>query len=77
MVNLSNGIPNEGFLREQQILGCRKKGIPPIIPVSRSTWWKGVKSGLYPQPVKLSANTTAWFSRDIRELVESLRNVAA
>ena len=24
-----------------------------IIPVSKSTWWLGVKSGRYPKPVKI------------------------
>lgn len=76
-LDATNTIPSEGFLRELQILGCPKKNIPAIIPVSRATWWNGVKSGRYPQPVKLSARTTAWKSQDIRELVESLGKAAA
>ena len=42
------------------------------IPVSKSTWWAGVKEGRYPQPVKLSARTTAWRVEDIRELIDCL-----
>jgi|UniRef100_UPI0040555C95 prophage regulatory protein len=65
-------LPETGFLRLKQIVGDPKAGIPAIIPVKKSTWWAGVKSGIYPQPVKLSARTTAWRVSDILELVERL-----
>ncbi|MCZ6898389.1 MAG: AlpA family phage regulatory protein [Betaproteobacteria bacterium] len=39
------------------------------MPVSRTTWWLGVKSGRFPKPVKLGPNTTAWRVEDIRELI--------
>jgi len=61
-----------GFFRLKQIIGDQKKGIAPIIPVSSSTWWQGVKDGRYPQPVKLSERCTAWRVRDILELADSL-----
>ncbi len=64
-----NAIPQDGFLRLWQILGDRRRGIPPIIPVSKSTWWAGVKSGKYPKPVKLSARCTCWHVKDIRALI--------
>ena len=67
-----NTLPETGFLRLKQIVGDPKAGIPPIIPVKKSTWWAGVKSGIYPQPVKLSPRTTAWRVSDILELVERL-----
>ncbi|MFC7780348.1 helix-turn-helix transcriptional regulator [Legionella taurinensis] len=66
-------LPPEGFIRLNQILG-NKKRIPPIaplIPVGRTTWWAGVKSGRFPQPVKLGPRTTAWRVKDIRQLIES------
>jgi prophage regulatory protein len=40
------------------------------IPVSRSTWWQGVKEGRFPKPVKLGPRTTAWRWADIRNLSE-------
>lgn len=64
--------PSKGFLRLPQIIGDKKKEIPPLIPISRATWWAGVASGRYPKPVKLSKRTTAWRAKDIRELIESL-----
>lgn len=45
---------------------------PGIFPFSRSTWWNGVKSGKYPQPIKLGPHTTAWKVEDIRQLLDSI-----
>lgn len=65
----SNYLPDTGLVRLSQILGNREKGIPPIVPVSRSSWWAGVKSGRYPLPVKLSPKCTCWRVEDIRALI--------
>lgn len=67
-----NNLPETGFLRLKQIIGDTKAGIPPIIPVKKSTWWAGIKMGLYPIPVRLSARTTAWRVADIRDLIKRL-----
>jgi predicted DNA-binding transcriptional regulator AlpA len=58
-------IPETGFLRLSQIISA-------IIPVSKSTWWAGVKNGHYPHPVKLSTRCTAWRAEDIRALIERI-----
>lgn len=57
-------LPETGFLRLPDIL--------KLIPVCKSTWWNGVKSGRYPKPVKLGARATAWRAEDIRALIEKL-----
>ncbi len=62
-------LPETGLVRLSQILGDKKKGIPPIIPISKSSWWAGVKTGRYPQPVKLSDRCTCWRVDDIRLLI--------
>lgn len=64
-------LPCTGFLREKQILGDRRANppIPALVPVSRTTWWAGVKTGRFPQPVKLGPATTAWRAEDIREFL--------
>jgi prophage regulatory protein len=59
-----------GFLRIWQIVGDKKRGILPLIPISKSAWWDGVKTGRYPAPVKLSPRVTAWKVQDIRALIE-------
>lgn len=56
--------PATGFLRLASILGPNGP-----IPVSKSTWWAGVRSGRYPQPVKLGPRITAWRVEDIRTLI--------
>ena len=68
----NNPLPETGYVRSKQILGDPKADppIPPIIPVSRSTWWAGVKSGLYPKPVKLGPRITVWRVEDIRKLID-------
>jgi len=67
-------LPQIGYLRLPQIVGNPKAEppIPALIPVSKSTWWQGVKSGRFPKPVKLSSRTTAWRVEDIRVLIEEL-----
>lgn len=70
---MSSQLPETGFLRLAQIIGNPKAEppIPAIIPVSKSTWWAGVKSGRYPKSIKLGPRTTAWSVSSIRELCES------
>ena len=63
-------LPKTDYLRLTQIVGDKKTGTPAIFPVSKSTWWQGVKSGRYPQPVKLSERCTAWRVEDILALIE-------
>ena len=65
-------LPETGYLRLRQIIGNPKAAppIPALIPVGKSTWWAGVKSGRYPRPVRtLGARITAWRVEDIRELI--------
>jgi prophage regulatory protein len=56
-------LPTTGFVRLASILGPKGP-----IPVSKSTWWAGVKSGRYPKSVKLGpailpmAISRAWLS---------------
>jgi len=64
-------LPESGFLRLPQIIGDTKRGIPAVIPVSKSAWWDGCKTGRYPKPVKLGPRTTAWNVADIRALIEA------
>ncbi|MFC5581015.1 helix-turn-helix transcriptional regulator [Rhodanobacter terrae] len=68
-------LPATGYLRLHQIIGRPARqgqpAIPPLIPVSRSTWWAGVKSGRYPQPTRsLGERITAWRIEDIRRLLD-------
>lgn len=67
-------LPETGYLRLHQIIGDPRTPhlSPPIIPVSKSTWWAGVKSGRFPKPVKLGPRITAWRVEHIRALIEAM-----
>jgi predicted DNA-binding transcriptional regulator AlpA len=41
------------------------------IPVGKSTWWAGVKTGRYPKPIKLGPRITVWRIEDIRALMQT------
>ena len=44
-------LPKEGFVRLPQVLA--------VIPVSKTQFWEGIKTGKYPSPIKLGPRTTA------------------
>lgn len=69
-------IPETGFLRLRQILGdpSTNPPTPAIVPVGKSAWWAGVKSGRFPAAVKLGPRTTAWRVEDIRALIAATPN---
>ena len=76
-----HALPSMGFVRLHDIIGRpekpatkgrkRRPAVQGIYPVSRSTWWAGVRSGRYPQPVKLGARCVAWRLEDILTLIEA------
>jgi predicted DNA-binding transcriptional regulator AlpA len=61
-------IPQTGFLRLSQVLS--------VIPLGKTSWWEGVKSGRFPKPIKLSARCTAWRAEDIHKLIKNLSDPA-
>lgn len=70
-----HALPEAGYLRLSQIVGRSATNtapaIPALIPVSKSTWWAGVRSGRYPKPTRaLGDRITAWNVADIRALIE-------
>ena len=67
-----NQLPETGFLRIKQILGnpATNPPIPPIIPVSKSTWWEGVRTGKFPSGILLNKRCRVWRVEDIRALIE-------
>ena len=70
--HVRNALPATGYLRLRQIVGSPKADppIPPLIPISKSSWWAGVKEKRFPAPVKLGPRTTVWRVEDILALIE-------
>jgi hypothetical protein len=69
-------LPATGFVRIWTIVGNKKTNTPAIIPIGRTTFLNGVKSGKYPKPVKLGERTTAWRVEDVRRLIVELGGAA-
>jgi len=61
--------PDLTLLRLPQVLA--------LIPIARSTWWKGVKEGRFPAPVMIGPRTAAWRLSDIKALVDGFGSAAA
>lgn len=61
---MHNQLPETGYVRLPIVLN--------VFPVSKSTWWAGIKAGKYPNGVKLSPRVTAWKVEDIRALIEGV-----
>jgi hypothetical protein len=68
-------LPRAGLARLEQIIGDPKANPPirPVVPVSKSTWFAGVRAGRFPPPVRVNKGISAWRWEDIRRLLESLR----
>lgn len=56
-------LPETGYVRLPAILR--------VFPVSRSTWWQGVRDKRYPQPIKLGPRITAWKAEAIHAFLAS------
>jgi len=59
---------SENKLRSTERL-LRLKEVLRLVPVSRATWYRGMKLGHYPQPVRLGSNVVAWRLSDIEKLI--------
>lgn len=58
-------LPDTGFVRLPQVLA--------LIPISRSAWWAGIRTGKFPHGIKLGPRTTVWRAQDIRRLIDQAR----
>jgi predicted DNA-binding transcriptional regulator AlpA len=57
-------LPDEGFVKLSQIQA--------VIPVSKSTWYRGMESGVFPRPIKLSERAVGWRVEEIRDCIKRL-----
>lgn len=62
-------LPETGFLRLNDVL--------KFIPVKKTRWYKGVKSGEFPRPISISPRVAAYRAEDIRALIERFGSQAA
>ena len=64
---------NIGFYRLHHILGDKKRNLEPLIPVSKTYWWDGIKDGKFPRPYKFDG-MCFWKKEDIFNLIEQIEN---
>jgi prophage regulatory protein len=65
MTTSNSHFPTTGFVRISAIIAPNGP-----IPVSKSSWWEGLRDGRFPAPVKLGPKTTMWRVEDILALIE-------
>ena len=65
----TSSILTNKLLRINQVLA--------LVPVGRSSWWEGCRTGRYPKPIKLGPRTTVWRAEDIAAFIENLGNQGA
>ena len=57
-------IPSSGFLRLRDVL--------KFVPVCKTRWYQGMKSGEFPRPVSLGPRAKGYKAEDVRSLIERL-----
>lgn len=57
-------ISDVGFMRLETIL--------KLLPISKSTWYRGCKKGMFPKPLKLYERITVWRVEDVMELINKI-----
>jgi len=54
----------------------RIKQVLEVIPVSKTTWWNGVRDGRFPKPIK-NGRMTFWKSEDLESFMDKLQSANA
>lgn len=67
-MHIPPSLPETGFVRLPQILA--------VLPVCESSWWAGVKTGIYPRGV-LHGRRRLWSVEEIRELLQRIHENGA
>ncbi len=62
---IKTSLPLDGYVRLTQLL--------EVIPISRASVWRKVRSGSFPAPFKLSQRITAWRVEDVRKWMAGLQ----
>ena len=61
---MQSDFPKTGYVREPSLV------LPDgILPITRSTLWRWVRTGRFPAPHKIGPNVTAWKAEDVREFM--------
>ena len=81
----NNGINDEQKVENKLSAYCscvhqdmllRESKLLQLIPISHSTLWSWVRSGKFPQPLRLGGRVTVWRWRDVRRLIDGETNIS-
>ena len=57
----ATGLPDDGYVRLPTIL--------KYLAISKTTFYAGIRAGIFPKPHKLSKRTSVWRASEIRQIV--------
>ncbi len=69
-------LPPTGFLRASSLIGNPKKGIPGLLPISRSSFWCAVREKRFPPGLLLSPRTRVWRVEEVRSWIANVGSSA-
>lgn len=65
-------LPDSALARQSQLVRDPKHPTRPTpLPFSPATFWRKVKEGTFPKPVKLGARITAWKVGEVRAWIDA------
>jgi prophage regulatory protein len=56
--------PNDALVRIEKIIGPNG-----IIPISRSSFYQGIRDGIYPKAVRLGKRSSAWRMSELMRVI--------
>jgi prophage regulatory protein len=74
--NTSRTVAKQKAQANNELALWRLETVLAYVPLSRSSWLAGVKDGIYPKPVRISARRVAWRANEIEAFVRSLKKEA-
>ena len=57
--------PNDRFVRLREIIGPGG-----LIPISRTSFYQGIRDGIYPKAVRLGKRTSAWRMSELLRVIQ-------
>lgn len=61
---------SRALVRISGIIGNPRTGERGLLPIGRTSWYNGIASGRFPQPIKIGPRMSAWRLADIEDLIE-------
>lgn len=65
-----------GYYKISDIVQTNGSTREPILPISRSTWLRGIEKGIFPEPSKLMG-INVWAKGDVLALLDRIAEGAA